>query len=131
MIDKNRYNSYQKEVQDYISNVIDCLRQDYGNIPDSWAISLDIICDQYSIYLDALKDIKKRGPVVPGRSYEKTGECVKNPAFSILDRCTQTITNLLKSFSLTPMSRAKMKSLKQIEDTEDDKEEKYLDSLIG
>jgi len=131
MISKDRYKDYPESVQNYIGNVIDCLRQDYGNIPDSWAISLDIICDNYVIYLDAMKNIREKGTVTPGRNYEKTGECVKNPAFSILDRCTQTITNLLKSFSLTPMSRAKMKSLKQIEDIEDDKEEKYLESLIG
>lgn len=126
MIDaKTIYKNYPVKVQEYMDNVIKCLIDDYGNIPAAWRISLDLIADSYSLYLDCLDDIKNRGVVTKGR----TGEMVKNVSFSILDRTSTTITNLLKSFSLTPLSRAKMRALTKNEDPEnlDD----YLDSLTA
>lgn len=122
MIDKSRYKSYNPKVQDYISNVIDCLEQDYGNIPDSWSISLDLICDQYSIYIEALEDIKTRGIITKGR----TGEMVKNVSFVIMDRASATIRDLLKSFALTPLSKSKMK---QLDNASSLSEDDYLESL--
>ena len=43
---KKIYSKYDKQVQDYMQNVIDCLKQDYKNIPSSWRISLDLIADK-------------------------------------------------------------------------------------
>ena len=118
------YNNYPVRVQEYMENVIQCLYDDYGNIPDAWRISLDLIADHYNIYLQCLDDIKKRGIVMKGR----TGEYVKNCSFTILDRSAATMRELMKSFCLTPMSKAKMKAAGFFSD-EEEKEDDYLESL--
>lgn len=40
---KSIYYKYDTRVQEYMQNVIDCLEQDYGKIPASWRVSLDLI----------------------------------------------------------------------------------------
>ena len=45
---KSIYYKYDTRVQEYMQNVIDCLEQDYGKIPASWRVSLDLIADNYN-----------------------------------------------------------------------------------
>ena len=80
------YKDYDSRVQEYMQNVIECLEQDYGKIPSSWRVSLDLIADNYSIYLQAKDEIQK-------------------------DK--MFLKDLLKSFALTPMSKSKMKRLEE------------------
>lgn len=124
MIDaKKLYSDYDEQVQEYMNNVIECLKEDYGKIPDSWRISLDLIADNYSVYLDAMKNIKKNGLL----RTDKQGRTFKNQCYTIMNSAQMQLKDLLKSFSLTPMSRAKMKSLKWEEN--DETEDEYLDYL--
>lgn len=117
------YANYPKDVQDYMSNVIDCLRQDYGEIPTSWRISLDLIADNYNIYLKAKNAIDEEGLI----GTDSIGRRGRNPNVSIMNVAQRTIMDLLKSFALTPMSKSKMKSLGQ----EQEKKEDYIDYLIN
>jgi phage terminase small subunit len=119
---KDIYNKYDKRVQEYMQNVIDCLKQDYGKIPTSWRVSLDLIADNYSIYLHAL-DIINKEELFKQDNYGRT---FKHPAFGIMNQAQSQLKDLLKSFALTPLSSAKMKKL----ETDDIDAEKYIEDLI-
>ena len=115
------YSNYSQEVQEYMSNVLQCLKEDYGEIPASWRISLDLIADNVDIYLKANDDIDKNGLL----RVDKAGRTFKNQNVSIMNVAQRNLTDLLKSFALTPMSKSKMKMLKASGETV----EEYLDNL--
>lgn len=104
---KKVYKNYNPEVQEYMSNLIKCLEQDYKDIPDSWRISLDLIADNYNLYLKAKKDIDENGLF----RVDKLNRTFKNQAISVMNNAQQMLTKLLSNFALTPMSKSKMKQL--------------------
>ena len=113
------YKKYPKQVQEYMDNVIDCLLQDYKEIPKSWRISLDLIADNYDTYLKAKQDIDTNGLIVHNK---KDDGGHRNPSFSVMNVAQDHIVRLLQSFALTPMSRSKMKNF--------DSEEADFESLL-
>ncbi len=115
------YSNYSQEVQEYMSNVVQCLKEDYGQIPASWRISLDLIADNVDIYLKAKADIDKNGLL----RVDAHGRTFKNQNVAIMNVAQRNLTDLLKSFALTPMSKSKMKMLKAGGETV----EEYLDNL--
>jgi phage terminase small subunit len=108
---KTLYKDYDKKVQDYMQNVIDCLKQDYKEIPTSWRISLDLIADNYAIYIKAKDAVLKEGLI----RKDAHGRTFKNQSFPLMMNTQQILIKLLSSFALTPMSKSKMKSI----DTDD------------
>ena len=120
------YKDYNTRVQEYMNNVIKCLEEDYGKIPESWRISLDLIADNYSLYLQAMDDIKKNGLL----RVDNAGRTFKNQCYTIMNSAQLNLRDLLKSFSLTPVSRAKMKALTKNEFYEGSEEE-YLNELCS
>lgn len=120
------YKDYNTRVQEYMNNVIKCLEEDYGKIPESWRISLDLIADNYSLYLQAMDDIKKNGLL----RVDNAGRTFKNQCYTIMNSAQLNLRDLLKSFSLTPVSRAKMKALTK-NDFYEGSEEEYLNELCS
>ena len=118
---KTIYKDYNVRVQEYMNNVINCLEQDYGKIPESWRVSLDLIADNYSLYLEAKDDIKKNGLL----RTDKLGRTFKNQCFQIMNTAQSQLKDLLKSFALTPMSKSKMNNFER----DDIDEDKYLYDL--
>lgn len=119
------YKNYNKQVQEYMNNVIKCLEEDYGTIPNSWRISLDLIADNYSLYLKAKEDIDKHGLL----RVDGLGRTTKNQCYTIMNSAQTQLKDLLKTFSLTPMSRAKMKCLNN--GISEGSAEDYLDDLCS
>jgi len=103
---KEIYKNHKPKTQEYMQNVVDCLIQDYRTIPSAWRISLDLIADNYDLYLDAKKDLEENGLV----RHDPYDRIYKNQNFQVMTTCQNTIINLLKQFSLTPMSKSKMKN---------------------
>lgn len=120
------YKDYNTRVQEYMNNVIKCLEEDYGKIPESWRISLDLIADNYSLYLQAMDDIKKNGLL----RVDNAGRTFKNQCYTIMNSAQLNLRDLLKSFSLTPVSRAKMRALTK-NDFYEGSEEDYLNDLCS
>ena len=102
---KDIYKNHNPKTQEYMQNVVDCLIQDYKAIPSAWRISLDLIADNYDLYLEAKKDLDDNG-LVRKDPYDRV---YKNQNFMVMNTCQNNIVNLLKQFSLTPMSKSKMK----------------------
>lgn len=104
---KTIYKNYPKKVQDYMQNVIDCLKQDYKEIPSSWRVSLDLIADNVDIYLKAKEDIDKNGLL----RKDNHGRTFKNQCFPLMIIAEDHVIKLLQSFALTPVSRSKIKNV--------------------
>lgn len=104
---KTVYKKYPKKVQEYMQNLIDCLTQDYKVIPTSWRISLDLIADNYDIYLKAKESIDKEGLIREDNQHRT----FKNQNYNIMNSAQDKIIRLMSSFALTPMSKSKMKNL--------------------
>ena len=113
---KQLYKDYDTKVQEYMQNVIDCLKQDYKEIPTSWRISLDLIADNYAIYIKAKDAVLKEGLL----RRDNHGRTFKNQCFPLMMNTQQILIKLLSSFALTPMSKSKLKNFDSDEDLFDD-----------
>lgn len=103
---KEIYKDYDKRVQDYMQNVIDCLVQDYKVLPTSWRISLDLIAMNCDLIFKAKDDINKNGLL----RTDELKRTFKNQNFQILMNAQTAIVKLLSTFGLTPVSKSKLKN---------------------
>lgn len=101
------YKDYDTKVQEYMQNVMDCLKQDYKEIPSSWRVSLDLIAMNADIVFRAQKDLKENGLL----RKDTHGRTFKNQNFQLMMNAQQVLIKLLSSFALTPVSKSKMKAL--------------------
>lgn len=115
---KKIYKDYPVKVQEYMQYVIDCLKQEHKDIPSSWRVSLDLIADNYNIYLQAKEDVQKNGLL----RKDKHGRTFKNQCFPLMCTMESNLIKLLSSFALTPMSRSRMRTI--------DTDEFDFDSLL-
>ena len=113
---KQLYKDYDTKVQEYMQNVIDCLKQDYKEIPTSWRISFDLIADNYAIYIKAKDAVLKEGLL----RRDNHGRTFKNQCFPLMMNTQQILIKLLSSFALTPMSKSKLKNFDSDEDLFED-----------
>lgn len=97
------------EVRDYMLSVMEQIQNDYGKIEDGYYISLKLIRDNYECYNNSMKEISNYGALIT----DSRGDTHKNPAFTIAWAAQRNITDLLKSFALTPMTKSKMKVLQK------------------
>lgn len=105
---KKNYEDKPKQVVDYMNNLIDALSKEFGeDIDPSWQSSLDMVCDWFQVYINALDDIKEHGAVVKSPS----GVTKTNPAFNILNTSTRIINDILRTFAATPLAKSKLKAL--------------------
>ena len=104
---KERYKDYSPKVQEYMNSVIDDLNTDYGTWPKSWLISLDILADHLSLYVEAIEQIKKNGTSHVNRE----GRQVKNPNITVLSNAMSEIRDITKQFAFSPIQRSKLKAL--------------------
>ena len=119
------YKDYSPKVQEYMSNLITCLESDYGSIPDSFRVSLDLIAMNYDIILKCQEDIKVNG-LLRTDNLKRT---FKNQHITILNQAQGYLQALLKTFALTPMTRSKMKALERKDEEETTQD--YIDKLIS
>lgn len=109
---KKIYKKYDKEVIEYMTNLIKRLESQYGKINEEWRISLDLIAFNYDIIRRCQIDIEKNG-------LEKTddrGRLCKNPNILTCNQAQTNLFKLLNSFGLNLMSQSKLKDI----DTEGD-----------
>lgn len=103
---KQLYKNYDAKVQDYMQNVIDCLKQDYKEIPVSWRVSLDLIACNVDILLKAKAELDEKGLL----RKDSHGRTFKNQCFPLYCAAQDRLVKLLSSFGLSPMSKSKLKN---------------------
>jgi len=115
MIDVDKvYKKYNKDVRTYMKNLLMSLQNQYGNVPEEWRISLDLIAFNYNTILLCQKDLEENG----FRDGEK-----RNPAITTLNNAQSYLIKLLGQFGLTIYSKSKLKDL--------DTSENILDELLS
>ena len=116
---KDIYKDYDVRTQEYMQNVIDCIKQDYKTIPSSWRITIDLIAMNFNMLLQAEDDIRERGLIVP----DDYGRTIKNPNLQVFNSSQNAITKYLSTFGLTPISKTKLKNFNS--------DQVNIDSLIN
>lgn len=106
---KDRYKKYRKEVQEQMKIIID-----NSDIEDGYVTVLDLLALNYDMLFESVDSIKKEG-------FEKLDfkeRTVKNHAVQTFNNAQQTIIKLLNSFPSNPLSKAKIKKLNEVDDSE-------------
>lgn len=119
------YSQYSPKAQEYMKNLITCLEDDYGKIPESFRVSLDLIAMNYDLILKCQDDIRDNGLL----RTDNLGRTFKNQHITILNQAQGYLQALLKTFALTPMTRSKMKALERKDEEETTQD--YIDKLIS
>lgn len=104
---KERFANKDKRTIDYLCNLIDCLKEDYGKVSASWLISIDLIADQLDIYYRAMDDIDEKGLY----HEDERGRTARNPQFLVMEHAAHFIVDLIKQFGATPLVKSKMRKL--------------------
>jgi len=120
---KKKYEDRPADVQEYMAGLVDQLVFDYGEVNPSWELSLDMICDWYTVYVGARDDIKENGISFT----DAAGGLHKNPSLGVMNTATLHIQSILRSFAASPYQKSKMKSLNK--DIKDDS--RYLEGIFN
>lgn len=67
--------------------------------------ALVALCETWAVYRAAIADVNGRGPVVNGA---RSGDLVKNPAWTVAAQALAAWTGLAARFGLTPVDRGKI-----------------------
>lgn len=110
------YKEYDKQVINYMDNLIKMLTKQYGKVNDEFVISLDLIAYNYDIIRKCQQDIQKNGL----EKIDDRGRMSKNPSIMICNQAQDHLFKLLNAFGLNLLSKSKMKD---IDDSQDDLEE--------
>jgi phage terminase small subunit len=113
---KKIYKKYDKEVIDYMVNLIKRLETQYGQINEEWRISLDLIAFNYDIIRRCQIDIEKNGL----EKLDDRGRLSKNPNILTCNQAQANLFKLLNSFGLNLMSKSKLKGVEDESDGFDD-----------
>jgi phage terminase small subunit len=113
---KKIYKKYDKEVIEYMTNLIKRLESQYGQINDEWRISLDLIAFNYDIIRKCQIDIEKNGL----EKLDDRGRLSKNPNIYTFNQAQGNLFKLLNSFGLNLMSKSKIKGVELETDGFDD-----------
>ena len=114
---KQRYKKYRSEVQEQMNIIID-----NSEIEDAYVTILDLLALNYDMLFESVDNIKSNG-------FEKKDfkdRLVKNHAVQTLNNCQQTIIKLLNSFPSTPLAKAKIKKLTDLDDNYESPLDEYI-----
>lgn len=103
---KKIYKKYDKQVIEYMTNLINRLESQYGQINEEWRVSLDLIAFNINVIHKCQEDIEKNGL----EKEDGRGRISKNPAISIVNQAQGNLFKLLNSFGLNLMSKSKIKN---------------------
>jgi len=103
---KKIYKDYDVRTQEYMQNVIDCIKQDYKVIPSSWRITIDLIAMNFNILLQAENNLKEKGIFYK----DEFQRIIKNPNLLVFNQAQNQIIKHLSIFGLTPLSKSKLKN---------------------
>lgn len=102
---KKIYKKYDKQVIEYMTNLISKLESQYGQINEEWRVSLDLIAFNYDIIRKCQLDIEKNGL----EKHDDRGRLSKNPALMVCNQAQGNLFKLLNSFGLNLLSKSKIK----------------------
>lgn len=110
-----KYENVNKETVAYMKTVENYIKSAQGYIPEEYEAPLQILADNYHLFQESTKELKKTGLWIK----DSRGDTKKHPLFGIQQATSKTCLDLLRQFGLTAWSRVKMKQ-PEIKDEKDE-----------
>lgn len=105
---KSRYEKRDELVNEYMCYILDSLNDVYGEIPDQFVVSLDLLANMFTIMDKAYKEIEEEGLTKENRYFGRQS----STALSTYLNTQNYASRLIASFGLTPMSKSHIKKNK-------------------
>lgn len=103
---KKIYKKYDKQVVEYMTNLIHRLESQYGQVNEEWRVSLDLIAFNYDIIRKCQEDLQLNGL----EKEDSRGRLCKNPSLATVNQAQGNLFKLLNSFGLNLLSKSKIKN---------------------
>ena len=115
-----RYSSYRKEIQEYMKYFISTLLEKYGEINESFIVSLDLLAMNLEVLFKSVDEMKEKGM---SETDKYRGE-KKSGAMQAFFNSQNYIHKLIANFGFTPAAKSKIH-----ENTEEGEVKKFLENL--
>ncbi len=104
-----RYTKNKKEVQEYMGYIADVLIDKYGDISETFIISLDLLAYNLEIMKKSIEDMDVKGITDDDRYHGKK----KSAPLQTFFQAQGYVNNILSNFGLTPMSKSRIRQNKE------------------
>mgnify|MGYP003294245867 CR=1 FL=1 len=108
---KSKYSKYSSDIQSFMNGVEKHLISRYGEIDESWNLSLILLADTIQTYNECQKILSAEG-------YYNKQTKLKNPLLSTVKDCVATINKITSLLGCSPWSASKIK-ISEADDTDD------------
>ena len=115
-----RYSSYRKEIQEYMKFFINSLIEKYGEVNESFLVSLDLLALNLEVLFKSVDEMKDKGMT---ETDKYRGE-KKSGAMQAFFNSQNYIHKIIASFGFTPSSKSKIRENQDAADVA-----KYLENL--
>lgn len=102
---KTRYQNYRKEIREYMDFFIGNLIEKYGEVNESYVVSLDLLALNLDVMFKAVDEMREKG-MTENDKYR--GE-KKSGAMQAFFNSQNYIHKLIASFGFTPSSKSKIR----------------------
>lgn len=118
----NRYTKYDSQVQEYMKIFSNELIKKYGEIPDIFIVTLDMIAGNLTIMVEAMKDIVSKEVGIVGKDNYRGDK--KSTQLSAFLTSQNNVSHLIDKFGWTPAAKSKIR-----ENTDKQDVQRFLEEL--
>lgn len=117
---ESRYKKYRKEIREYLAYFIKELTEKYGEINQSYIISLDMLAMNLDVLFKSVDEMKEKGMT---ETDKYRGE-KKSGAMQAFFNSQNYIQKLIANFGFTPSAKSKIRETQSAQDIA-----RYLEAL--
>lgn len=118
----SRYKDKRSEISEYMNMLVNSLSQKYGEIPESFVVSLDLLVFNLEVMFNAIDDMKQNGMTKTDKYHGEQ----KSSSMQAFFNAQNYIHKLIASFGFTPSSKSKIR-----ENVEKGDVQKLLENLVS
>lgn len=100
-----RYDEKRKEIQEYMTMLVNTLDEKYSGVPESFIISLDLLAFNLDVLFKSMDEMKEKGMT---ETDKYRGE-KKSGSMQAFFNSQNYITKILASFGFSPASASKIR----------------------
>lgn len=104
-----RYDEKDQQVQEYMSFISDTIIEKYGNIPEQFVLSLDMLANNLEIMVRSTKEMDDTGLTDDDKYHGKK----KSAALQTYFQAQGYINGIIANFGLTPGGASRIKENKK------------------
>ena len=106
---KKRYTENSAEVQEYMDYIADFIIEKHNEIPNTFAISLDLLANNLEIMVKSMQEMKETGISDDDRYHGKK----KSASLQTYFQAQSYVNAILSSFGLTPRAASGIRKNKE------------------